>query len=327
MRDLKSTAENMTVLLSPLITTHQKHQSMKKALQQPPLNPSPYDPPSRSQRRFIKAFSYQPSKLVTRTLLALAAITLAPASMAAIIYQDSFNLTGNLNGSTPDVTTNGATWTGGGTTSTTGGGQLSPGLGGWLPFLPTAGNIYTLSYTLNPNAALSDANIDIGFTNNPDLSLDPDIARDAARVAIFYQAIRKLVPATGEDTEIPANSALSVIYNGQLGLTESDIADPAPNSPTDYQIVLNTNNPTWTAEFLWGDESRTSVNLATKNITRITFDRWAGEPGAVVTNFSLTSTSTAVPEPGTFLPAAALVAGAFLRRRRGQAHRSGGAAA
>jgi autotransporter-associated beta strand protein len=34
--------------------------------------------------------------------------------------------------------------------------------------------------------------------------------------------------------------------------------------------------------------------------------------------------SVAVPEPGTFFPAAVLVAGALLRRRRGRAHRSGG---
>jgi hypothetical protein len=38
-------------------------------------------------------------------------------------------------------------------------------------------------------------------------------------------------------------------------------------------------------------------------------------------------TSTAVPEPGTLLPAAALVAGALLRRRRGRASRSGSGAA
>ncbi len=263
--------------------------------------------------------------------LALAVITLAPASMAAIIYQDSFsrydilNNNGDLNGSTPDVTTNSATWTGGGTTSTTDGGQLSPGAGGWLPFLPTAGNIYTLSYTLNPNANGTDDNLDIGFTNDPDPNLDSDTARDLARVAIFYQAIRTRTLPDGDNPEIPANSALSVIYNGQY---VNDIVDPAPNSPTDYQIVLNTSNPTWTAEFLWGGESRASVNLAPTNITRITFDQWANGAGTdVVTNFSLTSSATAVPEPGTFLPAAAMVMGALLRRRRGRAHRSGRAAA
>jgi hypothetical protein len=39
------------------------------------------------------------------------------------------------------------------------------------------------------------------------------------------------------------------------------------------------------------------------------------------------TTATAVPEPGTLLPAAALVAGALLRRRRGRASRSGSGAA
>ena len=37
--------------------------------------------------------------------------------------------------------------------------------------------------------------------------------------------------------------------------------------------------------------------------------------------------STAVPEPGTFIPAAVLVAGAVLRRRRSRSHRSGRATA
>jgi uncharacterized protein (TIGR03382 family) len=37
--------------------------------------------------------------------------------------------------------------------------------------------------------------------------------------------------------------------------------------------------------------------------------------------------STAVPEPGTFIPAAVLVAGALLRRRRSRSHQSGRATA
>jgi hypothetical protein len=53
--------------------------------------------------------------------------------------------------------------------------------------------------------------------------------------------------------------------------------------------------------------------------------------GTLTTNTDLAVTynytATAVPEPGAFLPAAALVMGAFLRRRRGRARRSGRAAA
>jgi hypothetical protein len=53
--------------------------------------------------------------------------------------------------------------------------------------------------------------------------------------------------------------------------------------------------------------------------------------GTLTTNTDLVVTynytAAAVPEPGAFLPAAALVMGAFLRRRRGRARRSGRAAA
>ena len=245
-----------------------------------------------------------PKRSLRAGWLALAAIALAPASMAAIIYQDNFNRNGTFNGSAPPITTNGATWTGGGTTSTAGGGQLSPDGKNSLPFSPTAGNIYTLSYTLNPTAAGPDVNIDIGFMNS-----------STPYVATFFQEIR-----------FGTNNNNSISTFARKNNVSIDIDDPAPNSPTDYQIVLNTTNSTWTAEFLWGGVSRTSVNLATPNITRIAFDQSAGGAGAVVTNFSLTST-TAVPEPGTFIPAAVLVAGALLRRRRSRSHRSGRATA
>ena len=242
--------------------------------------------------------------------LALAAIALAPASMAAIIYQDDFNRSGALAGSAPTVTTNGATWTGGGTTSTTGNGQLSPDGKNSLPFSPTAGNIYTLSYTLNPTAAGPDVNINIGFMGNSPLY-----------VATFFQEIRFLANHINNGSDRISTQVFSAGGN-------ADIADPAPNSPTNYQIVLNTTGSTWTADFWWGEAFRTSKNLGTPNITEISFDQWAGGPNtdAVVTNFSLTST-TAVPEPSTFIPAAVLVAGALLRRRRSRSHRSGRATA
>ena len=250
-----------------------------------------------------------PKRSLRTGWLALAAIALAPASMAAIIYQDDFNRSGALAQSTPTVTTNNAKWTGGGTTSTTGGGQLSPDGKNSLPFSPTAGNIYTLSYTLNPTAAGPDVNIDIGFMNS-----------STPYVATFFQEIR-----------FGTNNNNSISTFARKNNVSIDIDDPAPNSPTNYQIVLNTTGSTWTAEFLWGNTSltsQTSQDLGTPNITEISFHVWAGGPNtdAVVTNFSLTS-STAVPEPGTFIPAAVLVAGALLRRRRSRSHRSGRATA
>jgi uncharacterized protein (TIGR03382 family) len=50
-------------------------------------------------------------------------------------------------------------------------------------------------------------------------------------------------------------------------------------------------------------------------------------PSRFMVDVNGTLSGTAVPEPGTFIPAAALVAGALLRRRRSRSHRSGGAAA
>ncbi len=68
------------------------------------------------------------------------------------------------------------------------------------------------------------------------------------------------------------------------------------------------------------------VNLTVSN-DAITLNSAAINTAAGESILAGQTTATAVPEPGTLLPAAALVAGALLRRRRGRASRSGGAAA
>ena len=77
-----------------------------------------------------------------------------------------------------------------------------------------------------------------------------------------------------------------------------------------------------------------AINGSTYSVTltRVVFDNAST---TLPNNFSLSSTSypefvassTAVPEPGTFIPAAVLVMGALLRRRRSRSHRSGRATA
>ena len=75
-----------------------------------------------------------------------------------------------------------------------------------------------------------------------------------------------------------------------------------------------------------GNDNSLSVTL-----TRVVFDN--ASPTAPTFTGSETgitewsAASTAVPEPGAFIPAAVLVAGALLRRRRSRSHRSGRAAA
>jgi uncharacterized protein (TIGR03382 family) len=95
-----------------------------------------------------------------------------------------------------------------------------------------------------------------------------------------------------------------------------------PFTITDQRI----NNGSPTAAFAQGTSSAGSLTL-----TRVVFDN----ASTTAPSFSLTdpahtewsATSTAVPEPGTFIPAAVLVAGALLRRRRSRSHRSGRATA
>lgn len=70
--------------------------------------------------------------------------------------------------------------------------------------------------------------------------------------------------------------------------------------------------------------------IADSTLTTLSFQDISGASeymDAYLDNVQILPSSNPVPEPSTFLPAALLVMGAFLRRRRGRARRSGGAAA
>lgn len=91
----------------------------------------------------------------TFAFIAVATLTfaVAPASAAITIYHESFS--GGavaLDGSTPDITTGGNTWSSSGwlqdgtifNRGTTAGAES-----GWLPFTPQSGTVYTLTATLD----------------------------------------------------------------------------------------------------------------------------------------------------------------------------------
>ena len=103
---------------------------------------------------------------------------------------------------------------------------------------------------------------------------------------------------------------------------------PAKFDFTDLRI----NGGAPTIGWAQGVGSAASNNSLSVTLTRIVFDNASTaapsdfQPSAgAYTEWS--ATSTAVPEPGTFIPAAVLVAGALLRRRRSRSHRSGRATA
>lgn len=109
--------------------------------------------------------SYGQAELkVTVCALVMAAIT--SVVNADTVYQDSFTGTGvNLSGTTPDITTNSATWLAGSAAKDNGtltGGAFSA----VLPFQPQPGNLYTLSATMvvTPQGAAVDTDwIALGF--------------------------------------------------------------------------------------------------------------------------------------------------------------------
>ncbi len=90
-------------------------------------------------------------------------------TQSPLIYQDTFNRTGNLNGSSPALQTGtSSTWTASTyQTATTGGGQLTitaNAASGDLPFVPVTGKVYTYSVNLNPTGTNGDW-FAIGFSN------------------------------------------------------------------------------------------------------------------------------------------------------------------
>ena len=82
------------------------------------------------------------------------------------------------------------------------------------------------------------------------------------------------------------------------------------------------------ATYFWS--GRANDDSSTVTLTRVMFD---DASPTLPQNFTPSSSNysefsaTSVPEPGTFIPAAVLVMGAILRRRRSRSHRSGRATA
>jgi hypothetical protein len=165
-----------------------------------------------------------------------------------------------------------------------------------LGFTPLSGNIYTLSFSLlNSNV---DENLVIGFATS---TTPGDSFADA-----WWNTVR----ANRADGNYAAPYAA-----GAQG-SPLDLGDKLTTNA--YQIVLNTANPAaWTSTTSFnGNESRV-LNLGDPaNIVAVNSWVHAGSAGAVLSNFSLTSSP--IPEPGTYALAAVgfLLALAAIHSRR-----------
>ncbi len=264
----------------------------------------------------------------------------AANAQAATIYQDSFNRTGGLNGSSPTIDTGGfggtagATWsainfdTGAGdtgwATSTTGGGQLtysgnpsSPAYDAtaWLPFTPQSGEVYTAQATIVGNANGGSASNWWGFFF--------DNSSSGLFGAVDYPwMLDRIDPSTSThiDAAFTAGGVKGSVNGPTAGSTTST-SDTTVNT-----MILNTTGSAWTVQFAWNDLTNpadsvtTAVETLSANPTTDNLIGFAEIPPATgtITDFSL----TAVPEPATLGLFVIGGVGLLLIGRKRAAHRS-----
>jgi hypothetical protein len=233
-------------------------------------------------------------KIPSKLYVALTCLTLTiESTTAAQIYFDNFDGgTGGLNGTTPDTTTGGEVWLASTDWNANGvvaaGGNSTNDDGAYLAFTPTAGNVYTLSATLDTPSSIWAG---IGF-----------------------------VGASNTETSIYANTSASwMLYRSNINVDSffgngtGDSADGGNHTgPVTLSIELDTTTALWSTEWFVNGSSVRAAKSFTINPT-ITHVGFAREDGAGA-NFSSFELSV-VPEPSVALLSGIGVL-TLLRRRR-----------
>ncbi len=249
-----------------------------------------------------------PFPLIVIVALAMALFA-GPTQAEMILYSnDAFSgsSSANLHGTTPSTTIDGNTWTAwdGATGAWKADGSIPPGStthGAFLPFVPESGLIYTLSATLDRPAGGSGGGrwAAIGFTA-------------ADTTSTFFGSPNNASPWMLYRPDLVNNTSISS-FTGPG--TDGSATHGNRSGQQTLKIVLNTEQPQWTAEwFVSGagdDPVRTHTFGTNPTITHIALGRSNGV-GANFSSFSLTY----IPEPGTGLLALIAVAGLLLVRRR-----------
>ena len=150
-------------------------------------------------------------------------------------------------------------------------------------------------------------------------------ATDVARVGFFLEGANDLTPGAQVGSILTAPSSNN---DGQNNFTFLPSGSLTLQANTKYWLLVDRG----AGDFTWKGSSSNltpSGTAATFNYFRVSYTNGSQYENSGLKNaFRINGTPvTAVPEPGTFLPAAALVMGALLRRRRPRSHRSSGAAA
>ena len=150
-------------------------------------------------------------------------------------------------------------------------------------------------------------------------------ATDVARVGFFLEGANNLTPGAQVGSFLTAPSSSS---DAQANFTFLPSGSLTLQANTKYWLLVDRG----AGEFRWTGSSSDvtpSGTAATFGYFRVSSTNGSQyATSSLINAFRINGTQvTAVPEPGTLLPAALLVMGALLRRRRPRSHRSSGAAA
>ena len=170
---------------------------------------------------------------------------------ATIIYQDDFSGgTGNLAGEAPDVRLGSETWialSGGGASGAfrANGTSITGNNGGsFLPFAPSAGNVYKLSASIDVTESGSNW-ISIGFNNGTSGST---FITDANGAAVITGGV--ITGGNGQDDDV-----LTFLGDGVTGQANFNLNNDGLN---EVDIVLDATDAdaaNWTMEFIIGGSS------------------------------------------------------------------------
>jgi hypothetical protein len=245
---------------------------------------------------------------ISKSVVFAALTLLASSANAQIIYQDDFSASGNLNTTAPDIRPSTETWDAtewqadGTITAPT----VGNGSNAFLPFTPSAGQVYTLSFDVNPTAATDPTNwFALGFapTSSP---ANQFFGQYNAGPWMLLRVQRDGNNNTPNDTDDTGD----IETFGGPGVTLFQDHD-APHGVVNFKIILDTTGAQWQADWLVNNSLiRSDVYATNPSISYVGFGRLFDATGSV-DNFALTS----VPEPAS-LGLLAIAAIPLVRRRR-----------
>ena len=189
---------------------------------------------------------------------------------------------------------------------------------------------------VNPSAQAATVQITLGSANGFQYSLNSGNSLSYTQLNVTGDTgINTLdsVYLLQNSFQVALRTSSSPIDTSDIIAMAGPMSEAFSQSPTFTFQDQRINNGALTTGYAQGVGVRDATNnVYTVTLTRVVFDNASTtapsdfQPSAgAYTEWS--PTSTAVPEPGTFIPAAVLVAGALLRRRRSRSHRSGRATA